>query len=98
MFVTSLVYAVLNRRMLDTACAGASGTVTVEDQRSYIKIETLSGKTPTEIHSVCVKFMVSRQWTVVQFPVGLRVFVKDLSPEKITKSQEDRKHQQMNEV
>jgi len=31
------------------ASAGASGTVTGEDQRSYIKIETLCGKTPTEI-------------------------------------------------
>jgi len=33
------------------ASAGASGTVTVEDQKSYIKIETLRGKNPTEIHS-----------------------------------------------
>ena len=31
--------------------AGTSGTVTVEDQRSYIKIETLRSKNPTEIHS-----------------------------------------------
>jgi len=28
-----------------------SGTVTNDDQRAYIKIETLRGKTPTEIHS-----------------------------------------------
>ena len=33
------------------ASAGASGTVTVEDQRLYIKIENLRGKNPTEIHS-----------------------------------------------
>jgi hypothetical protein len=33
------------------ASAGALGTVTVKDQRSYIKIETLRGKIPTEIHS-----------------------------------------------
>ena len=33
------------------ASAGASGTVPVEDQRSYIKIETLRDKNPTEIHS-----------------------------------------------
>jgi hypothetical protein len=33
------------------ASAGTSGTVTVEDQRSYIKIETLRGKNPTDIHS-----------------------------------------------
>jgi len=33
------------------ASAGALGTVMVEDQRSYIKIETLRGKNPTEIHT-----------------------------------------------
>jgi len=37
------------------ASAGASGTVTGEDQRSYIKIETLRGKTPTENHSALTK-------------------------------------------
>ena len=37
--------------MLDKESAGASGTVTVEDQRLYIKTETLRGKNPTEIHS-----------------------------------------------
>jgi len=34
------------------ASAGASGTVTGEDQRSYNKIETLRGKTPTEIVAI----------------------------------------------
>ena len=29
--------------------AGVSGTVTISDQRSYIKIETLRGKNPIEI-------------------------------------------------
>jgi len=46
------------------ASAGASCTVTGEDQRSYIKIETLHGKTPTEIHSalreVCGEQTVDR--------------------------------------
>jgi len=28
-----------------------SGTMTNDDQRAYIKIETLRGKTPTETHS-----------------------------------------------
>jgi hypothetical protein len=32
------------------ASAGASGNVSVEDQRSYIKIGTLCGKNPKEIH------------------------------------------------
>jgi len=41
--------------VLDTASAGASGTVTGEDQRSYIKIETLLGKNPTEIRSVLLE-------------------------------------------
>ena len=31
--------------------AGVSGTVTISDQRSYIKIETLHSKNPTEIHN-----------------------------------------------
>ena len=46
------------------ASAGASGTVTVEDQRSYIKIETLCGKNTTEIHNalreVCGEQTVER--------------------------------------
>ena len=33
------------------APAGTLGTMTVEDYRSYIKIETLRGKNLTEIHS-----------------------------------------------
>jgi histone-lysine N-methyltransferase SETMAR len=33
------------------AAVRVSGTVTNDDQRAYIKIETLRGKTPTEIHS-----------------------------------------------
>jgi len=33
------------------ASAGASGTMTVEDKRSYIKIGTLRGKNTTEIKS-----------------------------------------------
>jgi len=44
--------------------AGASGTVTVEDQRSCNKIETLRGKNPTKIHSalreVCGEQTVDR--------------------------------------
>jgi hypothetical protein len=35
-FVTSLVYTVLNWQVLRMASAGALGTVTVEDQRSYV--------------------------------------------------------------
>jgi hypothetical protein len=33
------------------ASADASGTVTVEDRKSYINIEILRGENPTEIHS-----------------------------------------------
>ena len=44
--------------------AGVSDAVTISDQRSYIKIETLRGKNPTEIHGalseVCVEFTVNR--------------------------------------
>jgi hypothetical protein len=33
------------------ASAGASGTVTADNQRSHIKTETLRGKNTTEIHT-----------------------------------------------
>jgi hypothetical protein len=33
------------------ASAGTSGSMTVEDRRSYIKIEILRGTNPTDIHS-----------------------------------------------
>jgi hypothetical protein len=46
------------------ASAGASGTVTADDQRSYIKTETSRGKNPTEIHialrEVCGEQTVDR--------------------------------------
>ena len=46
------------------AFASDSGTVMVEKQRSYIKIETLRGKNPAEIHGalreVCGKQTVDR--------------------------------------
>ena len=61
------------------ASAGALGTVTAEDQRSYIKIETLRGKTPTKIHSalreVCGEQTVDRSTG----HVGELVFVKDVT-------------------
>ena len=41
-----------------------SGTVTISDQRSYVKTETLCGKNPTEIHGAlsedCGEFTVDR--------------------------------------
>ena len=42
-----------------------SGTVTISDQRSYIKIETLHGKNPPKIHGalseVCDEFTVDHR-------------------------------------
>ena len=44
--------------------AGVSGTVTISDQRSHIKIESLRSKNSIEIHGaqieVCGKFTVDR--------------------------------------
>ena len=65
------------------ASANASGTVPVEDQRSYIKIETLRGKNPTEIYSalreVCGEQTVDcstvSRWAT-SFPEG-RVIIND---------------------
>ena len=52
-----------------------SDTVTNEDQRSYIKIESLRGKTPTDIHAalveVCGELAVSRS-TVSRWAVRFR--------------------------
>ncbi|PSN43215.1 hypothetical protein C0J52_17263 [Blattella germanica] len=52
--------------------AGVSGTVTVEDQRSYIKIETLRGKNRA-LSEVCGELTVDRstvsRW-VHRFRVG----------------------------
>lgn len=45
-----IVRSFLKQRAWKIACADTSGTVTREDQRSYIKIETLRGKNPTHIH------------------------------------------------
>ena len=42
--------------------AGVSDTVTISDHRSCIKIETLHGKNPTEIHGAVSK--VSGEFTV----------------------------------
>jgi hypothetical protein len=36
-------------------------------------------KTQQQFKVICMKFVVSRQWTVVQFPIGLLVFVKDIT-------------------
>ena len=45
--------------------AGVSGTVTISDQRSYVKIATLRGKNPTKknygaLSEVCGAFIVDR--------------------------------------
>ena len=52
-----------------------SGTVTISDLKSFIKIETIRGKNPTKIHGalsgVCGEFT----WIVVRFLVRLIVFV-----------------------
>ena len=49
------MYATLILQVLEMYSAGTLGTVTVENQRSYMKIRTLCGRNPTEIHSTCVK-------------------------------------------
>ena len=52
-----------------------SGTVTISDQRSYIKIVPLYGKNPIEIHGalskVCGEFTVVLVW----FLAGIIIFM-----------------------
>ena len=59
------------------ASVRVSGTMTNDDQRAYMKIETLRGKTPTEIHSslteVCGVETVDR----TEFHLGLNAFVRE---------------------
>jgi hypothetical protein len=69
------------------ASAGASSTVTVEGQRSYVKTENLLGQNPTEIYSVlrevCGKQTVDRsavfRWATC-FPEGRVTMNNDLKP------------------
>jgi hypothetical protein len=62
------------------ASAGASGTVTVDDQNRTSSLKLYVAKTLQNFTLSCMKFVVSRQLTVLQFPVELLVFVKDVSP------------------
>ena len=45
-----------------------SGTMTISDQRLYIKIKTLCGKNPTEIHSALSEF--SGEFTLIHSTVS----------------------------
>jgi hypothetical protein len=36
-------------------------------------------KTQQKFTVLCMKFVVSRQWTVAQFPIGILIFVKDIT-------------------
>jgi len=61
------------------ASAGASVTVTVEDQRSYIKVENLHAKNSTEIHSAlreiyAVKFY-GLAYTLLDLKEGSQLFL-----------------------
>ncbi|KAK9712414.1 HTH domain in Mos1 transposase [Popillia japonica] len=73
-----------------------SGTVSIEEERAFIKIETLRGKNPTEIHSalsdVCGELTVDRS-TISRWSNrfrGGRVSIHD--------DPRGRKHQPMNEM
>ena len=77
--------------------AGMSGTVTISDQRSYIKIETLHGKNPTEIHGAlsefCGEFRVDHstvpRWTN-RFRGGCMSINNDPRPGRPTKLTDER--------
>jgi hypothetical protein len=55
----------------------ASGRITILDQRSVIEIETLRGRTPTEIYELLqVVCVVSQNKIPAQFQVDPKGFVK----------------------
>lgn len=47
-FVSFVVYSIFKLRDFEMEPVRVSGTVTIEEQRAYIKIETLRGKNPTD--------------------------------------------------
>ena len=55
--------------------------ITADEMIKYrtSRLKLYATKTQQKFTVLCVKFVVSRQWTVVQFPVELLVFVKDVS-------------------
>ena len=55
--------------------ADVSRTLNISDQISYIKIEICVAKILQKSTVLRVKFVVSPQWTIVRFLVGLIVFV-----------------------
>ena len=75
-----------------------SGTVTISDQRSYIKIELYAGKIPQKFTVLWGKFVVSSLWTIVWFLFGLIVFVVVVWAKTMTKDQEGQEHQQMKQL
>ena len=77
---------------------GVSGAVTISDQRSYIKIEILLGKNPTEVHGASTE--VYREFTVDRSKVfrwdsSFRVV---LWAQTMIQEEEGREHQQTKEV
>ena len=71
-FSTSLVYAVLNWWLLQAPWV--LWRFKIKDHTSRLKIYV--AKIQQKFTVLCVKIVVSRQWTIVEIPVGLLVFVK----------------------
>ena len=55
-------------------------------------------KIPQKSRVLRVKFVVSSQWAVVWFLIGLIVFMVVVCAQTMTQDQEDQEHQQMKEV
>jgi len=71
-FSTSLVYAVLNWWLLQAPWV--LWRFKIKDHTSRLKLYV--AKIQQKFTVLCVKIVVSRQWTIVEIPVGLLVFVK----------------------
>ncbi|PSN43727.1 hypothetical protein C0J52_14015 [Blattella germanica] len=78
--------------------AGVSGTVAVEDQRSYIKIETLRGKLPIEIHCTLSEVFGESIVNRITVPRWVHRFRGGRMSTDDGPRPEDQEHQQMNEV
>ena len=75
----------------------ASSTISDKDQKCYIKIETLLGKNPTEVHRALIE--VSGELTVDRCTVFCWASrFRDGCESIMIQDQEEQKQQQMSEV
>ena len=93
-FIVSIVYSIFVLQELEMEPSGVSGTVTIWDQRSYIKIATLRGNNVTEIYDALNE--ICGELTVDCSTVCC--WANSFHGGCVTQDQEGQEHQQMKQV